>query len=742
MSTMLSAYTARVRRAGAAASRPNWSSEIVKAIASILVFGALIGASQPAAAQFNQPFVQQGGKLVGTGAIGYAYQGQSVALSEDGNTAIVGGMQDNSSIGAAWVFTQSGGVWTQQAKLVAVNPNGPIGVAQQGWSVALSADGNTAIVGGPNDNEGIGAAWIWTRSGSGSSAVWTQQAKLVGTGNVGAPREGTSVALSADGNTAIVGGPYDNGGTLNGIGAAWVWTLSNNVWTPYPSKLVGSGYVAPSYQGTSVALSGNGNTAIVGGYADNLNAGAAWVWILSSGVWSQPQTKLVASNAVGKAWQGTSVALSEDGLTAIVGGPNDNSGIGAAWVWTLNVGVWTQFQFPSKLTANDNVGAANLGASVALSQNGASENGNVAIVGGPYDNYTANTSGVGAAWVWINGDGHFSQQPKLVGSGYSSGYVLQGGSVALSGDGNTAIVGGSFNNSGIGAAWVFAVPLTVTSISPTSGPAAGGTSVYITGIGYNGATAVMFGSTAAASFSVKTGANTILATSPPGSGTVDVTVSTSEATSARSAADQFTYLPGPNTHDFNGDGKSDIAWRDTSGDNAMWLMNGSSILSSAGLGTISTAWSIVGQRDFNGDGMADWLWRDTSGDLAIWFMNGTTVTSGVGLGTVNPVWSIVGTGDFNGDGMGDILWRDTSGDIAIWLMNGSAILSSAGLGSLSTTWSVVETGDFNGDGKSDILWHDTSGDAAIWFMNGTTVSSGVGLGTIATSWSIQGAGAD
>jgi streptogramin lyase len=62
-----------------------------------------------------------------------------------------------------------------------------------------------------------------------------------------------------------------------------------------------------------------------------------------------------------------------------------------------------------------------------------------------------------------------------------------------------------------------------------------------------------------------------------------------------------------NTHDFNGDGMSDIAWRDSSGDNWMWLMNGGTILSSAGLGNISTAWSIVGQRDFNGDGMADLL---------------------------------------------------------------------------------------------------------------------------------------
>ena len=70
--------------------------------------------------------------------------------------------------------------------------------------MALSADGNTALIGGPSDNGGVGAAWVFTRSGS----TWTQQgAKLVGTGAVGHAGQGWSVALSADGNTALVGGP-------------------------------------------------------------------------------------------------------------------------------------------------------------------------------------------------------------------------------------------------------------------------------------------------------------------------------------------------------------------------------------------------------------------------------------------------------------------------------------------------------------------------------------------------------
>jgi hypothetical protein len=121
----------------------------------------------------------------------------------------------------------------------------------------------------------------------------------------------------------------------------------------------------------------------------------------------------------------------------------------------------------------------------------------------------------------------------------------------------------------------------------------------------------------------------------------------------------------PNTHDTSGDGRSDIVWRDTSGNAAVWIMNGAAVTSSAGLGIVPTAWSIVGQRDFNGDRAADLLWRDTSGNTSIWFMKGTTVTSTAGLGNISTTWSVVGTGDFNGDGKGDILWRDGSGNVAI-----------------------------------------------------------------------------
>ncbi len=110
------------------------------------------------------PLIQQGEKLTGTGDVGTGRFGYSVALSGDGDTALIGGRYESKDAGAAWVFTRSGSTWTQQGgKLVGT---GEIGSPWFGYTVALSADGDTALIGGWLDNNWIGAAWVFTRSGS------------------------------------------------------------------------------------------------------------------------------------------------------------------------------------------------------------------------------------------------------------------------------------------------------------------------------------------------------------------------------------------------------------------------------------------------------------------------------------------------------------------------------------------------------------------------------------------------
>jgi hypothetical protein len=152
-----------------------------------------------------QQFVQQGPKLIGNSAVyfetwinsvgggGYGVvQGHAVAVSSDGNTALVGGYGDNGGVGAVWVFTRDGsGNWSQERnKLV-----GGAG-ANPGYSVALSADGNTGLTSGG----------VFTRDGGGN---WSQQGELVSGG-----------ALSADGNTALVANPLGEGGWCSGGMAA------------------------------------------------------------------------------------------------------------------------------------------------------------------------------------------------------------------------------------------------------------------------------------------------------------------------------------------------------------------------------------------------------------------------------------------------------------------------------------------------------------------------------------------
>jgi uncharacterized protein (TIGR03437 family) len=381
-----------------------------------------------------QQFLQQGSKLVGSGAINPSAQGRSVALSADGNTAIVGGPGDAAEVGAAWVYIRTDGIWAQQMKLTG---SGLVGSSRLGWSVALSVDGNTALVGGPADNGNVGAAFVFIRT----TGTWVQQGnKLIGTGATGAAGQGFSVALSSDGNTAIIGGNTDNANA----GAAWVFTRSNGVWTQQGGKLVGSGAAGAAAQGYSIALSGDGNTVLVGGNTDNGATGAAWVFTNAGGVWTQQGSKLVGTGAVTPSNQGNSVALSGDGNTALVGGPADNGNSGAGWVFTRANGVWAQ---QNELVGTGASGPARQGWSVALAGDG-----NTALLGGPGD-----LQGVGAVWVFARSGGSWGQpSTKRIGSGFV-GQSLQGTSVAIAADGKTIIDGGPGDNSFAGAVWM-AVP--------------------------------------------------------------------------------------------------------------------------------------------------------------------------------------------------------------------------------------------------------------------------------------------
>jgi hypothetical protein len=314
----------------------------------------------------NKTWTQQA-ILSPTGYAPFDETGTSVAISSDGNTAIIG-RPGGSIIGNAIVFTRSGATWTQQQ---IISQTGGTPGNKFGFSVALSSDGNTAIVGAYSANSQQGNATIFTRSG----ITWTQQQTITQTGGAANDLFGVSVALSSDGNTAIVGAYFDDVGANVDQGSATIFTRSGATWTQQQT-ITQTGGAANDGFGWAVALSSDGNTAIVTTYFINSFQGNATIFTRSGGVWTQQQT-ITKSNGAANDQFGWSVTLSGDGNTAILGARLSNSvagsTTGSATVFTRLNSVWTQQQVISR---TNGATGDRLGSAVALSTDG-----NTAIAG-------------------------------------------------------------------------------------------------------------------------------------------------------------------------------------------------------------------------------------------------------------------------------------------------------------------------------------------------------------------------
>ncbi|BEP95043.1 hypothetical protein GmRootA79_34270 [Acidovorax sp. A79] len=355
-------------------------------------------------------------------ALGMAF-GYSVALSADGNTLAVGSVWERGgatgingdqtdtskpgSPGAAYVFTRSSSQWTQQAYVKPSNT----GVAQSfGSSVALAADGNTLAVGAVGESSnatGIqgdqtnstmptaGAVYVFSRFGS----TWNQQAYVKASNTEPTPEYvtspplftpvianaqqfGTSLALSADGNTLAVGAPGERSAAMgvngnqsdrsaNKAGAVYLFTRSSNSLWSQLAYVKASNTNANDFFGHRLALSGDGATLAVGALGeaskatgiqgaqgDNAapGAGATYVYTRGSGGWDQ-QAYIKASNTDAGDVFGNALALSFDGSTLAVGAPQEASnatGIngnqadntawqaGAAYVYRRDGVTWSQ----------------------------------------------------------------------------------------------------------------------------------------------------------------------------------------------------------------------------------------------------------------------------------------------------------------------------------------------------------------------------------------------------------------
>lgn len=407
------------------------------------------GASYPLTVD---PLIQQQ-KLTASDTAASDIFGHSVSLS--GDTVIVGAYQDDNSggvdAGAAYVFTRSGGVWTQQQKLTASDA-----ATGDNFGFSVSVSGDTVIVGAIRANnsggQDAGAAYIFTRSGG----VWTQQQRIQASD--GALNDLFGYSVSVSGSTAVISSVADDNGG-DGAGSAYIFTHSGSVWTEQ-QRLQASDAAAGDNFGHSVSLSSD--TVIISAWQDDHSgwnaAGSAYIFIRSSGVWMQQQ-KLTASDAAPNDFFGVSVSLSGD--TTIIGTHTNSGGTdtGAAYVFTRSSGVWTQQQ---RIQASDIAEGDSFGHCVSVS-------GDTAVVSALLDD----DGGVdaGSAYVFTRSGGVWTQQQKFQASDAAAGDSF-GISVSLSGD--TVIVGAyqDDNSGGVdaGAAYVFVLNTTSAAPVVNAGP--------------------------------------------------------------------------------------------------------------------------------------------------------------------------------------------------------------------------------------------------------------------------------
>ena len=196
-------------------------------------------------------------------------------------------------------------------------------------------------------------------------------------------------------------------------------------------------------------------------------------------------------------------------------------------------------------------------------------------------------------------------------------------------------------------------------------------------------------------------------------------------------------------HDFNGDGRDDLFWRNVAtGANVLWL-DGNVATQAPVPGVTNLRWTVAGAGDFDGDGRADLLWRNRdTGVNTIWHSaDVSTQTLIAPLPDLS--WTIAGVGDFNADGISDILWRNgTTGANALWPAGDvgrqralTARPEKYTNGELQ--WVVAALGDFDGDGLADVVWRDGLVNA-LWPHGDSALA--IQLGSQDAAWEVAATG--
>jgi hypothetical protein len=341
-------------------------------------------------------------------------------MSFNGETIVFGGIGHNNLtlLGGVWIFIKIKGIWTQQAGPLWDNTSPS--ADSQGFSVAISSNGNYVAFGGPSDDGsdvGKGAVYVYNRTGN----TWSEQSGPLIPPRAGANTHiGRSVSMNSAGNILLVGaegiiysssvtgghvwvyyrdgedwallqGPLRPPGTLvkfgwasaisgdgtvfvvgdpefNSTGAIWIYEIQSGSWVLNAGPLTSpTSMGGNSNQGISVCISGDGRTVATGSSLDYNTRGAVYVYNKPDTTWVLQAGPLVGSASTSTSQQGTSVSMASDGNTLVVGGSGNNGNMGAVWTFRRTNNIWTQVGTQLSVSIDEPI---KFGKSVSISANG------------------------------------------------------------------------------------------------------------------------------------------------------------------------------------------------------------------------------------------------------------------------------------------------------------------------------------------------------------------------------------
>lgn len=365
-------------------------------------------------------------RLFSTSPTPSAFYGQSVAISRDGKTAIVGAPGISNGQGAAYVYTLTNSTWSLVATLRSFAPTDG---DHFGSAVTLNGDGTLAVVGAENDSDDAaqaGAAYVFFKMAD----TWTFYRKLRAEDAVAGNNFGHSLALNADGSLLLVGAP-----NADQKGALYAFTRVNYAWTQQQKITVPDGAVGDGL-GVSVALNADATVALVGARLDNAplaSQGAVYLLRQTNQQWTSVQRFQPTDAAAGDAF-GASVALSSVGDVAFVGAPNvidQGVQVGATYLFTVDQTTMVQ---KVKLLAKPSHPGDAFGAGVALSGDAT-----VALFGAPLNDDYVTDGGTVYCYDDLKSFMAEVEVAEITGLDVAAGDAF-GSAVTISSDGSLAAV--------------------------------------------------------------------------------------------------------------------------------------------------------------------------------------------------------------------------------------------------------------------------------------------------------------